>query len=38
LKIGAHTDNKGKIDYNLNLSQERAERVVSYLKEDGIEE
>ncbi len=38
IEIGAHTDNKGKEDFNLRLSQKRAEGVVGYLVEKGISE
>jgi len=37
VEIGAHTDNLGTNEYNLKLSQERAEAVVDYLNEKGIE-
>lgn len=36
VEISAHTDNKGSDDYNLKLSQARAESVVMYLKSNGI--
>lgn len=36
IEISAHTDSKGADDYNLQLSQKRAESVVSYLIERGI--
>jgi len=36
VEIGAHTDYLGKSDYNLKLSQKRAESVVNYLIEKGI--
>ncbi len=37
VEIGAHTDYLGKSDYNLKLSQKRAESVVDYLIQKGIE-
>ncbi|MBL3658082.1 OmpA family protein [Fulvivirga sediminis] len=37
IEIAGHTDSKGSDDYNLNLSQGRAEAVVSYLTEQGID-
>jgi OOP family OmpA-OmpF porin len=37
LEIQGHTDDKGKDDYNLCLSQARAESVRKYLIEHGIE-
>lgn len=37
IEISAHTDSKGSDDYNLTLSQKRAERVVSYLVGVGID-
>ena len=37
VEIGARTDDKGTDDYNLKLSQERAEAVVDYLTAQGIE-
>ncbi len=37
IEIGAHTDDVGTDDYNLKLSQERAEAVVHYLTTQGIE-
>ena len=36
VEISAHTDNKGNDDYNLTLSQLRAESVVRYLVSKGI--
>ncbi len=36
VEIGSHTDNKGSDDYNMNLSQRRAESVVNYLQKKGI--
>lgn len=36
IEIAAHTDNKGSEDYNLTLSQKRAESVVKYLVQKGI--
>jgi OmpA-OmpF porin, OOP family len=38
VEIGAHTDYLGKSDYNLKLSQKRAESVVEYLIHKGIEQ
>ena len=38
IEIGAHTDSKGSELYNLQLSQKRAESVVKYLSEKGINE
>jgi len=37
VEIGAHTDNKGSEEMNLELSQKRAEAVVDYLIQKGIE-
>ena len=37
VEIGAHTDYLGKSDYNLKLSQKRAESVVNYLIKKGID-
>ncbi len=37
IEIAAHTDSKGSEDYNLSLSQKRAESVVSYLSSKGID-
>lgn len=36
LELSAHTDNKGSDDFNLKLSQKRAESVVNYLVSKGI--
>jgi OmpA-OmpF porin, OOP family len=36
MRIEGHTDNKGKRDYNLNLSQSRADSVKSYLVKRGV--
>ena len=36
LEIQGHTDNRGKADYNRDLSQRRAESVRSYLVSRGI--
>ncbi|MEM9857982.1 MAG: OmpA family protein [Bacteroidota bacterium] len=38
IEIAGHTDSKGGDDYNINLSQGRAEAVVNYLIENGIDE
>lgn len=37
LRIAGHTDNRGARDYNIKLSQERAEAVRRFLIERGIE-
>ena len=37
IEISAHTDSRGSDEYNLELSQKRAESVVSYLLSKGIE-
>ncbi len=37
LEIAAHTDNMGSFEYNMNLSQNRAQSMVDYLVEKGIE-
>lgn len=37
IEIRGHTDNKGKADYNLNLSQKRAESIQDYLIKKGID-
>ena len=36
IEIGGHTDNKGKQDANLKLSQSRADAVVQYLIIKGV--
>ena len=36
VEISAHTDSKGSDEYNLELSQKRAESVVNYLIAKGI--
>jgi OOP family OmpA-OmpF porin len=36
LEIGGHTDNVGKAEYNLELSQKRADSVMEYLVNKGI--
>ncbi|UII20349.1 OmpA family protein [Fulvivirga ligni] len=38
IEIAGHTDSKGSDDYNLTLSQGRAEAVVAYLVEQGIDD
>lgn len=38
VEISGHTDNKGEDEYNMKLSQERAEAVRAYLIEKGISE
>jgi len=37
LEIEAHTDNMGSFEYNMNLSQKRAQSMVDYLVEQGVE-
>lgn len=37
VEIGAHTDSRGSMEYNLKLSQNRAQSVVNFLKEHGID-
>ncbi len=36
MRIEGHTDNKGKRDYNLNLSQSRSDSVKAYLVKRGV--
>lgn len=36
IELGAHTDSRGSLDYNYELSQKRAQSVVNYLIERGI--
>ena len=37
MEIAAHTDNIGSFEYNMNLSQRRAESIVNYLVSKGID-
>jgi outer membrane protein OmpA-like peptidoglycan-associated protein len=37
IRIEGHTDNQGKAEYNLILSEKRAEKVANYLIKNGIE-
>lgn len=37
VEISSHTDSKGDDDYNMKLSQARAESVVNYLSDGGID-
>lgn len=36
IELGSHTDSKGSDDYNMKLSQQRSQSVVSYLISKGI--
>ncbi len=36
IELSSHTDNKGSEDYNIRLSQDRAQSVVDYLVKNGI--
>jgi len=36
IQLSSHTDCRGEVDYNINLSQKRAESAVNYLLESGI--
>ena len=38
IELSAHTDRKGSEDYNINLSQRRAQSVVDYLIRGGVAE
>jgi outer membrane protein OmpA-like peptidoglycan-associated protein len=37
VEIGGHTDNTGSAEYNQKLSEQRAQTVVDYLVEKGID-
>jgi outer membrane protein OmpA-like peptidoglycan-associated protein len=37
MEIAAHTDNVGSFEFNMDLSQKRAESIVNYLTSKGIE-
>jgi len=37
IELGSHTDSRGSTEYNKNLSQQRADNVVSYLISKGID-
>jgi len=37
IQLASHTDCRGEVDYNLNLSQKRAESAVNYLISTGID-
>lgn len=37
IELGSHTDSRGEDSYNLKLSQKRADAVVQYLIDNGIE-
>jgi len=36
IELGSHTDSRGTVEYNYNLSQKRAQAVVDYLIEKGV--
>jgi len=36
IELGSHTDSRGTLDYNYDLSQKRAQSVINYLIEKGI--
>jgi peptidoglycan-associated lipoprotein len=36
IELGAHTDSRGTLEYNYDLSQKRAQAVVNYLIERGV--
>jgi len=38
MEISAHTDDIGSFEYNMQLSQARAQSIVDYLVSKGIEE
>ena len=38
IEISGHTDSRGNDDYNLDLSQRRAESVMDYLISNGVDE
>ena len=37
IEISGHTDDKGELDYNQKLSQQRAESVLQYLVKKGVD-
>jgi outer membrane protein OmpA-like peptidoglycan-associated protein len=37
MEIAAHTDNTGSFEFNMRLSQERAQSIVNYLVLKGID-
>lgn len=37
IELSSHTDNQGSEDFNLKLSQKRADEIVDYMKKQGIE-
>lgn len=37
IELGSHTDNRGKENYNMDLSQKRAQAAVDYIVSKGIE-
>ncbi|HNL07803.1 MAG TPA: OmpA family protein, partial [Chitinophagales bacterium] len=38
IELGSHTDARGKNEYNLELSQRRAESAVNYIVSQGIDQ
>lgn len=38
IRVEGHTDNKGTEDYNLSLSEKRAQKVMNYLIQSGLSE
>lgn len=37
IELGSHTDSRGSLEYNYNLSQKRAQAAVDYLIEKGVQ-
>ena len=38
IELSSHTDSRGKDDYNMKLSQKRAEAAVAYIVSKGIDQ